>query len=78
MTISCLEITYENTQRFSISRSIGPGKTHFFAWIFLVPGRRKTFRSSRLRCRASSFYLAYRELHEVFDGKGSAGMAHAK
>ena len=59
MTISCLEITYENTQRFSISRSIGPGKTHFFARIFLVPGRRKTFRSSLL-CRAVSLYLAYR------------------
>ncbi len=35
------------------------GKTHFFARIFLVPGRRKTFRSSLL-CRAVSLYLAYR------------------
>lgn len=34
MTISCLEITYENTQRFSISRSIGPGKHTFLPEFF--------------------------------------------
>lgn len=29
MMIPCLEITYENTQRFFILRSIGLGKTLF-------------------------------------------------
>lgn len=75
--ISFIKINYENTQRFSISRSIGPGKTLFLSEFFSCRAGVKPFGRAGYVAEFPLFILRIVP-PEGFNGKGSAGMAHAK